>query len=57
MLTEPRDNKELATKKVKIQIVKEIPMQELREYYDKQTGYYIQFVTIEEFLTELANKK
>jgi hypothetical protein len=54
MITEP---KQTSDKKVKIQVVKEVPVQEIREVYNKQDGITYQLLTIEEALTELLNRK
>lgn len=42
-------------KKERIQVVKELPVQQIREYEDKD-GTIIHFMTIEEALTEFMNQ-
>lgn len=55
MITEPKTNEE--AKKRKIQVVRELPTQEIRTLENKETGEIIEFITTEEALALLLNKK
>lgn len=43
------------TQEVEVRVVRELPLQPVREAVDEETGKLVKFITIEEYLTKLAN--